>query len=56
MLATDLKELKDGYKHLDVKKDVESKANNVFVSELERKIIDLQNRLNQMARSKHCLY
>ena len=49
MLATDLKELKDGYKHLEadlaeVKKDVESKADNAFVSELERRIIDLQNR------------
>ena len=49
MLATDLKELKDGYQHLeadlaDVKKDVESKADNAFVSELERRIIDLQNR------------
>ena len=49
MLTTDLKELKDGYQHLeadlaDVKKDVESKADNAFVSELERRIIDLQNR------------
>ena len=48
-LATDLKELKEGLQSLendliDVKQDVETKADKAHVLELENRIIDLQNR------------